>query len=689
MDYEFEPFNIYKYLTQLGTSSHGHNIMSLLKELIDNSIDAKSTNIEITHSTDNLNKFSIIITDNGHGMDQNNLYKCVQIASVNTNNGIGKFGIGGISALVNLSDITSIDSKSSVYIVSKIKKGHVCSLEIDWKKCNSYSGYKNQIDKSYQLNKKEDILTMQGISHGTIITIHTSKQKYEEIVDITNTMDDYINLSQTYSDYLIRGVCITIFDDKILDINMKYDLRTKYNIEIWKNKNKMAYSTIVNNKRLAYTSCKKTQLKEIRYNDLEEDWTYVCKVEYYLSIPLGIYNGCLKSPLFKWNGCVSFIEFCNNIAEGISDSEISYLFNDYLKPLNIYRCISTKTNMIKRLLGKLSIPYLIQPISNVVRKVMVHNVPPYYSIYNSIYKELHFSSEFDDKMGLVQQNKSTVEWTNAPKYLKEFILELTNKWLGTECRNYLDQIDKLKKEKQAFINILHQMCKKHLEYTKWINNCNKSITIKRGFIYKNPTTLIRVGDPIYEETTAIFIQTIYRSHYTRKNYKKTMIAKKMQAIWRGYFIRIQNLRVKSSNIIQDWVTSLKILTSEPINGHLKFRKFIKWSRYYYFALQIKSLYMTIKYTNAILTIQRCIRKFIYNTQIYHNSVHIIQRFMKNYVNHIKYKKNKLQLEFVRTVNEVNQMLGVHFRFNKYDSYKKYILELETINRNDSCNISLQ
>ena len=44
---KFEPVNIYNYLKHLGTSSTGHNNLSLLKELIDNSFDAKAKNIVI------------------------------------------------------------------------------------------------------------------------------------------------------------------------------------------------------------------------------------------------------------------------------------------------------------------------------------------------------------------------------------------------------------------------------------------------------------------------------------------------------------------------------------------------------------------------------------------------------------------------------------------------------------------
>ena len=106
---KFEPVNIYNYLKHLGTSSTGHNNLSLLKELIDNSFDANAKNITINkqHGTneDGIKYYQLIYKDDGTGMNQENLYRFIQLHSENIYGGIGKFGIGGISTLVNWCDI--------------------------------------------------------------------------------------------------------------------------------------------------------------------------------------------------------------------------------------------------------------------------------------------------------------------------------------------------------------------------------------------------------------------------------------------------------------------------------------------------------------------------------------------------------------------------------------------------------
>ena len=106
---KFEPVNIYNYLKRLGTSSTGHNNLSLLKELIDNSFDAKAKNIVIDkqegNNSDGTKFYQIKYKDDGKGMNQENLYRFIQLHSENIDGGIGKFGIGGSSTLVNWCDI--------------------------------------------------------------------------------------------------------------------------------------------------------------------------------------------------------------------------------------------------------------------------------------------------------------------------------------------------------------------------------------------------------------------------------------------------------------------------------------------------------------------------------------------------------------------------------------------------------
>ena len=89
-----------EYLHQLGESSTGHNKLTLLKEIIDNSLDANSTIIKLFKK-----ESSIIIQDNGDGMDTEALFRCIQFYSKNQTGKTGKFGIGGSTALRYINNI--------------------------------------------------------------------------------------------------------------------------------------------------------------------------------------------------------------------------------------------------------------------------------------------------------------------------------------------------------------------------------------------------------------------------------------------------------------------------------------------------------------------------------------------------------------------------------------------------------
>ena len=155
---KFEPVNIYNYLKHLGTSSSGHNNLTLLKELFDNSFDAKSKNITIDRregsNLDGTKYFQIIYKDDGIGMNQENLFRFIQLHSKNINGGIGKFGIGGISTLVNWCDIENDDYKKFVIVISRTEDNIARHVEINWNKCNTLDDYRNQVIESYKENDR-------------------------------------------------------------------------------------------------------------------------------------------------------------------------------------------------------------------------------------------------------------------------------------------------------------------------------------------------------------------------------------------------------------------------------------------------------------------------------------------------------------------------------------------------------
>jgi DNA topoisomerase VI subunit B len=183
-----EPINVDNMIRQMGGLETGHTQISLLKELIDNGIDAKADKIKLTREYDDTNGDSIKYSDNGLGMNKHQLQKCVQIYSENNSSNIGKFGIGGVSAIVNFSDIYNPNSKAVVKIITKTKDGQVLSLNIDWNKSRiSYDNYREAIN-NINSNDCSDIRQIRHLCHGTTISIFTSENKAREV---SSTLDDW------------------------------------------------------------------------------------------------------------------------------------------------------------------------------------------------------------------------------------------------------------------------------------------------------------------------------------------------------------------------------------------------------------------------------------------------------------------------------------------------------------------
>ena len=253
----FEPVNIYNYLKQLGTSSTGHNNLSLLKELIDNSFDANAKNITIVNQEgthDNGKKYyQIIYKDDGNGMNQQNLYRFIQLHSENIYRGIGKFGIGGISTLVNWSDIEDDIYEKYIVVISRAEDNIARHIKIDWNQCKTLIDYTKQVEESYTENDSTTIqrLKQENISQGTLIIIQTSEKKYTEISELEDDMQDYIDIGTTYQDYLEKGNKISLFGEQIKHYAIPTSLLSDiFHIEIWTKKTMFAFSTKVGKKNV-------------------------------------------------------------------------------------------------------------------------------------------------------------------------------------------------------------------------------------------------------------------------------------------------------------------------------------------------------------------------------------------------------------------------------------------------------
>ena len=589
----FQPINIYNYLKQLGTTSTGHNNLSLLKELFDNGFDAGAKNIALekkeTSSADGKKQYRIIYKDDGHGMNQEDLFRCVQLYSENRNGGIGKFGIGGASTLVNWCDIEDTDYDKFIIIITKTSDGNTRSLQINWSKCKTLQDYSFQVENSYKENEKGAIklLLSENIDRGTYIIIQTSEKKYSEITEIGLDMDNYINIGTTYQHYFEKGATITLFDDNIKHFAIPESiLSDSIQVEIFTRKTEFAFSAKVGKKTISYKYDRHEKEKKILYKDLEDNWKLLCDVSLKLEMPTGIYtpkiaiHNARSGTQYSFETWESFTKFCKK-NEIICEKEISYLAQNYIQPLyvvredNAYNC---------RTLGCLNI--------SLDNRAGGANID-YMGMY--LKKQLSFKNIYDTKLSLVQQNKSVIEWTNAPTGLKKFIKKIINHWSKHKLGPKLDELDIKEQVTRNFNRPLESSLQKKVEYMARMKD-NKFLPT-----YLNKQTPISAG------------------HVILRSLKKRREQRELASI-----------------VIQRWFRNQN-KTGGPTEGFIKFQRFIEWSHLYYNASKIQKWFKNILLKKAIINyLLSHICKHI-NAR---KSVYVIEKAWQGY----KVRKNASDIE---------------------------------------------
>ena len=121
--------------------SSGYSLETALSDIIDNSIAAKATKIELYFNIKNLDDDTVIIKDNGKGMSLEDLKKAAIIAHTGIDeeredDDLGRYSMGLKSASMSFCD--------KLYIVSKQKDSDVNSICIDFegiKANNSWTAY--------------------------------------------------------------------------------------------------------------------------------------------------------------------------------------------------------------------------------------------------------------------------------------------------------------------------------------------------------------------------------------------------------------------------------------------------------------------------------------------------------------------------------------------------------------------
>lgn len=548
---KFEPVNIYNYLKHLGTSSTGHNNLSLLKELIDNSFDAKARNIVIDkqegNNKDGTKYYQIRYKDDGKGMDQEGLFRFVQLHSENIDGGIGKFGIGGISTLVNWCDVEDDDYEKFITIISRTSDNVTRYVKVDWNMCRTLDDYTNQVTKSYTEDdaKSIRILKQENISRGTLIIIQTSESKYSAIAELEDDMQDYINIGITYQNYLERGNTIVMFGDEIKHYTSPVSLLSDtFQIEIWMKKSMFAFSTKIGKKSLVFRYDKNKKEKQITLENLEDEcWEFICEVSLKLDMPGDLYIPKNKKDKFDLKSWKSFNEFCRE--NGIeSENEICYLAKEYVKKLYISREDNCHN---RRTLGGLdfSMTGFYDDDINIIGM--------------RIKKQLIFNHRYDRKLGLTQQNKSVVEWTNAPNGMQQYIIKVINLWVKDKLKPRIKEIENEEQRLRSFFIPLELLMKTKASYYLRMKD-NRYIPT-----YLNKPSPISAG------------MVIWRAFQRRKVAKEELSLK-----------------------IQHWFRSQKKILSVPINGFIKFQKFIKWAHKYYYITRIQRWYSRILLKRAII-----------------------------------------------------------------------------------------
>ena len=168
--------------------SIGYNFNSALADIVDNSISAHATNIQI-----NLVQSipAIVIIDDGDGMDENELDIAMDLGSKNPNEertaqDLGRFGLGLKSASF---------SQCRKLTVTSLKNEMLNSMTWDLKEVELQNDWVIGINEKEQLNKLPYIDNLMKSKHGTIV-------QWEDFDRIKNSNGD---LGTTLNNHLLEA----------------------------------------------------------------------------------------------------------------------------------------------------------------------------------------------------------------------------------------------------------------------------------------------------------------------------------------------------------------------------------------------------------------------------------------------------------------------------------------------------
>jgi hypothetical protein len=220
------------FLTNVLPSIGLENDSKALCELIDNSIDASATNINIKVSNDEIifeeddeiitiNTPYIVVVDNGNGMDKQSLKRIVTLCNKNEKtNKNGKFGIGAMAsnATFNKLLIDNNNFSRTIILSRHIKSNQVKEIIINWN--TIYNNEKNTGWSSVgatncsDTNRKLFDYYMNDSQHGVVVinTIDTSN-----IYNLVNKLK--YNCIMYYHDIIKNNLTINYLNNLANDDN--------------------------------------------------------------------------------------------------------------------------------------------------------------------------------------------------------------------------------------------------------------------------------------------------------------------------------------------------------------------------------------------------------------------------------------------------------------------------------------
>jgi hypothetical protein len=193
--------NASKLMESLRYSGYDNNIA--ICDLIDNSLDANATNIDIVISLDSKHDTNIIITDNGFGMDEHTLGQALRLGSIthrSVESDLGRFGMGMVTA--------SISIAKRIEVLTKQKDCPMLTSIMDLDEMAQNNNFNVYREKS--TNEEIEFAQRYGLdNYGTVLVLKKcDKLTKPDLIEFIDSLKK--DIGETYRYFLRSGKKITV-----------------------------------------------------------------------------------------------------------------------------------------------------------------------------------------------------------------------------------------------------------------------------------------------------------------------------------------------------------------------------------------------------------------------------------------------------------------------------------------------